>query len=225
MTDSTPWGTPAVARRALALALVLLTFAAAAGCSKKTTAPVPQGRITGTVVLPGGGSVANLDVSMSPIGTGLTGIDLAITDAGGAFSFSGLRPGSYVLYAHDFASHCAADTAVVPDVPSNVSAETTSVILTLRAGAVVRGTVTLTGRTDHRGTTVYVDQILALALTDSTGAYTLFDVPTGPWNVTATATSFADQSTPVSIAAPGDTVTAASLLLVPGTPSARSQRR
>lgn len=214
----------APARRALVPALVFLALVTA-GCTKKTTAPAPAGRITGTVAIAGGGSAANLDVSLVSIGGSLTSLTLAITDGTGAFSFTGLRPGSYVVYSHDFASHCAADTAVVPDVPSNVAAETTSVALTLRAGAVVKGSVTLTGRTDHRGTVVFVDQLLTLALTDSTGAYALFDMPTGPWAIHASATGFADQSTPVNIAVPGDTVSAAPLVLAPGAPSARIARR
>jgi len=214
-----------VAGRMLTLALALAALVPAVGCSKKTTAPVPQGRITGVVVIPGGGSVDNLDVSKSTIGGGLSTIDLAITDSTGHFSFGGLRPGGYVIYSHDFSGHCDADTAVVPDVSGNPAAETTSVVLTLRAGSVVRGILELTGRTNHSGAILYVDQLLSLAMTDSTGAYALFDVPTGSWNVTGTAAGFADRSFPVTIAAPGDTVTADTLRLVPGTPSARSQRR
>src|SRR5438552_18570557 len=107
--------------------------------------------MTRMLVIAGGGAVANLGVSLSRIGSSLTSLEIAITDAGGTFAFGSLQPGSYVLYSHDFVGRCDADTAVVPS--GSAAAETASVVLTLRPGGAVRGVVTLSNQTDARGTT------------------------------------------------------------------------
>jgi hypothetical protein len=217
--------TPSPGRRvglgALSVALIALI---AAGCSKETTAPAPQGRVSATVALEGGGPAAGLSVSLIGFGTPIPSLRIAQTDAGGQASFSDLVPGGYVVYCRDYSSRADAETAFVPAA----APQTASVALVLRPAGKFTGTATLSGRTDHRGTYVYVPVLLPVGLTDSAGRFEVADIPPGQWPVEASHTGYATAAAAVTVPGPGDSVEIAPLQLAPGAPAAplrRSGRR
>lgn len=205
-------------RRGTVLACAALALLLAAGCTKKSTSPGPQGSVSGRVIHAGGRPAPNVDVTLTAISGTLASLDLVVADTLGRFAFTRLSPGSFVLYSRDFADSCAADTVVVPNVSGNPAADTVSAVLTLLPGGTLIGTATLAGRGDSQGIVVYVDHLLTLATADSaSGAYRLGDVPAGNWTLRVTRTGFADATLPVAIPTPGDSVQVAPVTLQPGT--------
>ncbi len=78
----------------------------------------------------------------------------------------------------------------------------------------IDGFALLQGQTEHTGVEVVINELTGFqGHTDSTGTYSILDVPTGAYTVTATLAGYADQtSSPFSVAA-GETTTVPPLTL------------
>jgi hypothetical protein len=209
--------------RALSVGLCAALLAGVlAGCSKKTTAPGPTGRVSGRVTYPGNLSAAGVDVAVISYGTASTTITIAVTDTAGNYAASGLAPAHYVVSSRDVAARAAADTVVV------ANGATAAANLVLLPGCTITGTVTLAGRADHRGTVVDVPVLVSLSVTDSTGAFELTGIPAGQWSVEASHAGYVTGVSFAQVAAPGDSVAIAPFQLIlpaPGPQSARARAR
>jgi len=141
------------------------------------------------------------------------GTRVTTTDASGRFAFANVEAGEYQLTssAHD---HRAGSARVsVPALTDEAAAETTYVDLALVPTGTFTGSATLEGASVHRSTVVYVDGQSNVAVTDAAGRYILRGVPIGAHGVFATHTGWLDASVPGTLAAAGDSVELAAMLL------------
>lgn len=169
----------------------IVALALLAGCGA-TQPSGPRGSLHG-VVLDGGAPVANQDVALAPVGVGPEGsIVIGVTNASGQFAFSGLAAGQYVASTMLPRYVSAADTVTIPN--GEAAPETLRVL----PGGAFYGTTTA-------GAFVAVIGLLALSVSDTTGAWVLHGIPPGHWVVEATKVA-TTKTAAATITAPGDSV-------------------
>lgn len=171
------------ARVAATIGLVLLLGAAVAGCGKNSTSPGLDrtGSVTGTVLRADSSAASDADVYLWSLFDIRDTRELFVgfADAQGHFSFTGLVPGPYVVYANTPANTVSAESLAV------ATGSTATSTLVLVPGGAFTGLVTLDNTTDHRGTIITAEGIFALAVTDSLGHYRLDGIPPGTWTLAA----------------------------------------
>jgi hypothetical protein len=133
-----------------------------------------------------------------------SGIAQQVLHNGGCIVTAGENGGAIAL---------AAGASFVVAGVSRAAADTELVRLVLHTASRASGRVTLAGRTDHHGTTV-VASTGGLAVTDSTGGWSIGDLPPGSWDFTAMQVGFAEGIGTLHVTQPGSIVTAPTLTLV-----------
>jgi hypothetical protein len=124
-----------------------------------------------------------------------------------------LLPGAWIVSARALDGRVAGSQALILDP----SAHPDSVLVRLVAHTPSRieGHARLAGRTDHRGILVTAIGIDAgAAVTDSTGAYAVDDVPPGTWTLFFGSLGFSDGFTVVTVPLPASTVIAPDIELI-----------
>lgn len=159
------------------------------------------------------GDEANDDVADDPAAKAAGARWATTTDRDGWFAFRDLEPGSYAL-ATEARDHLAgAATATLPDRRAAAMAETTLVDIALVPTGTLHGTASLQNATNHQSTVVYCEGTSYVAVTNSSGDYTMRGVPAGDYTVIATHGGWLDDAAHGSIAAAGDSVEVGALFL------------
>jgi len=210
---------PAPARPAVALAALLFLTVSAAGCGRKSpTAPpaaVSTPRPVGVVLADSLGSpipdATVVATSLFDV-NGFALILTATTDAAGETEFQ-MRSGPWIISARAMDGRVAAGLAVVLAPPPNP--DSVLVRLVAHTPSRIEGHARLAGRSDHRGILVSAVGLYgALAVTDSSGAYALGNVPPGQWSLFFGFLGFGDNYTTVTVTTPGSVVTAPDIELL-----------
>ncbi|MBS0646799.1 MAG: carboxypeptidase regulatory-like domain-containing protein, partial [Verrucomicrobia bacterium] len=167
-----------------------------------------SGQITDAVT---GQAVASATVNLSQNGSLVTS---ATTDSRGAYTLSGLVPGSYVLQVS--ATHYQSGSASVTIVSDQTA--TANLVLTPNAGS-VSGQITdaVTGQA-VASATINLSQngsLVTSATTDSRGAYTLSGLVPGVYTLQVSASHYQSGSAGVTIVS--DQTATANLTLAPNT--------
>ena len=136
-----------------------------------------------------------------------------VSDRDGRFAFAGLAAGTW-LVATEARDHTAGRaTAAVPEPRAAALAETTFVDIALIPTGTFHGIATLQNAANHQSTVVYCEGTSYVAVTDAGGGYVMRDVPAGDYTLIGTHTGWLDQDVNGSIAAAGDSVAVAPLVL------------
>jgi len=195
---------------------VALFAACVAGCAKSPTAPTSQKTysVAATVEDSTGARLAHADVSAwGPLdGPLMTLGPPATSDAAGVARFT-LAAGRWCLYTGG--AYVAGSIGQVGAHPDTVLFR-----LVVRPGSVARGRIMLAGQTSYGGTLVDPMAFPSLGSTAADGSYELSGLPPGTWTIGASHLGFQDKLFDVTVPAPGDTITAATITLVPGGPVA-----
>jgi len=227
-------------RNLLCLVVFLLAAGLLSCQSESGFAPIPVDN-AGTTVLAGTvtsatGPLANAIVTLEPLVAGLPirvhaavsgseslvplgggfdtqspGVRATVTDALGRFAFTGVAPGGFQLDARG-RDHLGA-TQRVTIGPIGALAETTLVDIRLTPTGDYYGTVTLETLSSHQGTLVYIDGTSHVAATKPSGGYVIEGVPVGSHTVRATHPGWLDRTAMGTIAAAGDSIPLATLVL------------
>ncbi len=175
-------------------------IALAAGCGT-TSGSGPRGALRGVVKDVGGGPAAHVDVALVPAGQPDGAFQIAVTDTGGRYAFSGLAAGSYVLSSRSDNNAAAADTVGIPD------GDATPDTLRLVPGGTFYGRVmTGLGSAPVSNARIVPVGLLALAVSDSAGAWALPGIPPGRWMLEVSHAGYATAAPTSTIPAPGDSV-------------------
>ena len=137
-----------------------------------TPVPPKTYKVSGTILLSGGGGLRGVTVS-APEASGIT----ATTDTSGNYSLSGLANGTYTI-TPTLAGY--AFTPVTKSATVN-GADVTGVTFYARAGYSISGTITLSSGTGLPG--VSVNTFGASATTNADGQYSLDGLPNGTYTV------------------------------------------
>ena len=198
-------------RRALAVASALIAgLFALASCSESPTEPAPTVTVHRTVTAVLRDSLGDPITPASLVWTaqfdsaGLVEVRFASTDANGE-NRQVLSQGGWIVTTAP--GPRAAGASLVVAGAERAAADTQVVLLTMHAASRMRGTVTLAGRTDHRGTIVTGDAG-GITLTDSTGAWQLDGVPLGRWTMWTEHHGFQTAVFQVVVVTPGSVVIA-----------------
>ncbi|HEX7878538.1 MAG TPA: carboxypeptidase-like regulatory domain-containing protein, partial [Candidatus Eisenbacteria bacterium] len=152
---------------------------------------------------------------LSPLGEGARfdtpAIRATVTDALGRFEFAGVHTGGFQVEARG-RDHLGA-TRRVTIGPVAALAETTLIDIRLTPTGDYYGTVTLETLSSHQGTLVYIDGTSHVAATRPSGAYVIEGVPVGTHTVRATHPGWLDRTAMGTIAAAGDSIPLATLVL------------
>ncbi|MGG0853609.1 carboxypeptidase regulatory-like domain-containing protein, partial [Metabacillus fastidiosus] len=148
-------------------------------------------------------------------------IDSNVANPDGSFQFSNLAPGSYTVSAS--AQNYAATTAGVTVLANQIS----TVALTLIPNpGTVSGTVTSSNAEPLSNALLQITNsngtVIGSAFTNSQGQYTITNVPTGSYNVTANTDNFSPSVVGVTID-PGENVTNVNFSLTPNPGSLNGQ--
>jgi len=178
-------------------------------CSDKYSPTEPSGNndsqngtITGRITYEGGTDFSGITVKLEKVSGGETGQIIAAkavvaagegvgkiaiassdamttaTDKDGNYEFTDVEPGEYSLTAQNTADHLAKVSKI------SVAAEGLTVVdVVLTATANIVGTVILEGLDDNSGVLLYLSGTSYMAMTDSEGSYTIFDVPLGTYEL------------------------------------------
>jgi hypothetical protein len=226
--------TMSLARR-MGLLVTVASIALVAACAKKNDVfePLPASGtvVEGVVKDSGGSAIADAVVTLETMeggvaasvrqsidtsrrrvapmgGAATTALRSTVTDATGHYAFDGVASGAYLLSASR-AHHLAGIEHV--QVPAGSQAVAVNIVLTPTGS--LYGVATLENATNHQSTVVYVEGTSFVAVTAPSGAYIVADVPIGTWTVRATHGGYLDASTSGAIAAAGDSIALAPMLL------------
>lgn len=208
--DSVSRGRPCAAVLA---ALAAITLPATTGCGgKRPTAPpaaVSTPRPVGIALTDSlGDPISDASVAATSLFdvNGFAMVLATRTDADGEAELQ-MRPGPWIVSARAADGRVAAGQAVILAPPPNP--DSVLVRLIAHTPSRIEGHARLLGRDDHRGILVSaVGLDGALAVTDSSGAYTIEHVPLGQWSLFFGFMGFGDNFTTVTVTAPGSTVIA-----------------
>ncbi len=137
----------------------------------------------------------------------------AVSDREGRFAFAGLQPGVWLVTTEARDHKAGRATADVPEPRAGALADTTFVDIALVPTGTFHGSATLQNATNHRSTVVYCEGTSYVAVTDAAGTYVMRDVPAGNYTLVATHSGWLDREANGSLAAAGDSVAVAPLLL------------
>lgn len=137
------------------------------------------------------------------------------TDGDGRFVFTAVAPGAYVVTSTARDHRAGAQQVEVPEPLNAAAAETTFVDIALVPTGTLTGWATLVNETAHGGTVVYVENQANVAVTGPTGRYILRDVPLGVHPVRAQRSGWRTEVRSGTLAAAGDSVEVAGMLLQP----------
>lgn len=199
------------------LSVASVTSGATSAAGSATLQPTATAAITGTATLEGGASAAGITVSLSGTdfrGVAVTGANTT-TGSGGAYSFSGLRGGTYALSFSKGGYDDVAGIAVA--VGSGGSAAAPPAQLPISRGG-VSGVVQLAPSIAGSGATVTLSAGATsfTAATDATGAFSFTQVPVGAWSIKASKQPDWLDSTAASVTvSAGATSAAGTILLQP----------
>ena len=205
--------------RVMSTAFLACCTAVVAGCDKSTsqaTAPPPAMRqVAATLEDTTGARQSGVTVWAIGLDQG-TEATFEHTDASGVAHFS-LIDGRYCLSAtKSFQTvTVAASTGRVQQQPAG-HPDSVLFRLVLLPGSILRGKVTLTGRSTHDGTIVGLAEVPTFTGTAADGSYELGGVPPGTWSGLATHVGFTGKLFDVVVPFPGDTVATGPVVLVPG---------
>jgi hypothetical protein len=124
-----------------------------------------------------------------------------------------LLPGAWIITARADDGRVAGTQATI--LAPHLDQDSVLVRLEAHSPSRIEGHARLAGRSDHRGilvTAIGIDA--ALAVTDSSGAYTIDHVPLGQWSLFFGALGFADAFAFVTVPLPASTVTAPDIELI-----------
>jgi hypothetical protein len=198
--------------------IVVLSLAALAGCSKKTTAPATEATLDGVVQHLDGTPYAHalVDAQTTVPVNGLLEITTVESDTSGAFHFGGLRAEPYTLSVIQLDSLAVADTVTAPGG---------GIVLRMRPAAVLRGVAIRPDPGDLSAVSVWMVRPPASAITDPAGAYELRGVAPGPGALYAYDALSNGTASRAVIATAGDTITLDTLRIPPGSLPAPARLR
>lgn len=211
---------PFAVRRPFGLALAAAAAAGAlalGSCGKSPTGPEQPPTVHRTVTIAVrdslGNPAAGAEVWITSLfdSAGLVTLMVVETDAQGEI-VRVLAEGGWVAWTGGGGT-AAGGSFVVPGAGRDPS-DTLVVRLVRRASSRATGVAKLAGRTDHRGIWVSCLAAQPFAMTDSTGAYSLEDMPPGRWTVTCSMVGFKLGITEVTVPAPGVTVTVPTVTMI-----------
>ena len=197
------------ARFALATACAAGVLALAS-CSDSPTEPEPQPVVhrTVTVVVRDSLGAPAPNAALMWVAqfdsAGIAETRFSISDAEGT-DLQVLAEGPWLVTAAAMSSRVAGGSFVVSGV-GRAAADTQVVRIVLHTGSRASGVATLAGRSEHSGTLVS-SQAGAFALTDSTGAWTISDLPLGRWTLTMFHFGFKVGVAQAVVTVPGSAVT------------------
>ncbi|WP_063747611.1 carboxypeptidase regulatory-like domain-containing protein [Corallococcus macrosporus] len=152
------------------------------------TLALARGDIEGVVLLEDAPTTSGISVALVENGSTLT------TDAQGRFRFEALRAGTYTLTAWWNGYEREERTVEVR------FEQTTTVNITLmRESGAVRGTVQLTGESNHAGVSVALSGHEAVATTDAQGHFVLEGVAAGRYTLTARRANYTKAETALDV--------------------------
>lgn len=197
---------------AAALALVLFT-----SCERKPTEPTPAPTMHRTVTVEVrdslGARIADAGVTWVAQfdSAGIADVRGGLTDAEGA-AIEVLAEGPWLAVATSPSGTVAGATFQVSGA-SRAAADTQLVRLVLHTASSLTGIAVLAGRTEHSGTLVTA-MVGDPVVTDSTGAWTIQDVPVGRWSLTMFHLGFDLGLTHAVVTTPGSEVAVPTVTLV-----------
>jgi hypothetical protein len=186
------------------------------GCAPKPTAPpasVSTPRAVGVALMDSTGvGLARVTVFASSLFSvnGAFTLTFATTDAAGEAVLQ-LHPGPWIISAGAADGRVAGSHALIPAASGS---DSVLVRLVARAPSRIEGHARLAGRADHRGIIVTSRGLGGLAITDSSGAYSMGGFPPGTWSLLFDSLGFGDAFTFVTVPAPASTVTAPDVELI-----------
>jgi hypothetical protein len=142
-------------------------------------------------------------------------IRVTTTDAAGRFAFPQVAAGDYLVTSSARDHRAGAKQVEVPALQNPAAAETTFVDIALVPTGTFTGSATLLNEADHGSTIVYVEDQANVAVTNAAGRYILRDVPVGARSLRATHIGWQRATASASLAAAGDSVEVAAMVLQP----------
>lgn len=109
------------------------------------------------------------------------------TDKDGNYQFVNVNPGDYTIVAEK-----GDKAAVITDVKLKSGEKKTLPPWAIKTKGKIRGKVTLSDQASHSGILVYIAGVSIMAMTDTSGNYTLLDVPSGVYVIIATKQDYND---------------------------------
>jgi hypothetical protein len=206
---------PGGIRRAIACGAALIAI----GCARQSPTAPPVTPSTPRAV--GIALTDSLDVPLADATTvatslfavnGLAIVIYATTDPDGEAVLQ-MLPGAWIVSARAVDGRVAGTQALILDPTAHP--DSVLVRLVAHTPSRIEGHARLAGRTDHRGILVTAIGIDAgAAVTDSTGAYAVDDVPPGTWTLFFGSLGFSDGFTVVTVPLPASTVIAPDIELI-----------
>jgi len=198
--------------------LAVLALGALASCGKSPTEPPPRAVVHRTVTVVVADSLGAPAVNAAVVwvarfdSAGVNETRFSPTDDEGA-DLQVLAEGPWVVSVAAALPARVAGASFVVSGAARAAADTQVVRLVLHTGSRVTGSATLAGRTEHSGTIVS-SETGAFAVTDSSGAWALGDVPLGRWPLTMFHFGFALGTAEAVVTTPGSTVVAPAVHLI-----------
>jgi formylglycine-generating enzyme required for sulfatase activity len=205
----------------LSVSLIVASMFVACTSPIGTTSDSTTGSISGKAVLSGQSNNAGITITVDSVsskgltpsvegslsGKGAGGKAIAAsatTDASGAYSLTGIAPGSYTIYA-SIANSLERAVSIVVTVTAGMDITVADLILTPTGS--ITGTATLNGATSgNLGIVVYIAGTSYSAMTDDSGAFTISSVPVGTgYTLVASKEGYNSQQATVSVSASGAT--------------------
>lgn len=216
----------------LRLLPLMLLLALGCGESDPIVEPLPEpdggsdalGVLAGTVREPDGNPLSEVVVTLEEIEDGRVAslqdpfgdaalakgaLRATVSDDEGRYAFDFVLEGRYSLQARS-EDHLAARQELVM---GKAAAETTIVDIDLTPTGNFAGVVTRENAVEHGGSLVFVQGTSYAAVSDSTGAYQISDVPIGSWDLRAQYPGHRDDSTQGTLSTAGEVANLAPLFL------------